>query len=454
MRQKLSYWWDSLRGSFWFLPAVLTAVAVGLSFVTVAVDRGTEAEGEHLFGWTYRGGPDGARGVLGTIAGSMITVAGVVFSITVVALSLASSQFGPRLIRNFTRDRGNQLVLGTFVATFVYCLLVLRTVNGTEKATFVPELGVTVGVALALASLGVLIYFIHHIAVSIQVSTVIERVAAELITTVDELYPEEFGEGAAPAGRPAPDPPADARPVRAKSAGYIIAVDAEAVMHVATEHDLVVYLPLPPGRFVREGDVVARVVSAAGNLPDGAADALQEGVQVGPNRTGYQDVEFSLLQLTEIAVRAMSPGVNDPFTAAECVDRLGQAFSQLAARTFPSPVQADPGGRVRVVAARPTFPQLLDAALDPIRYHSRASAFVLARLLEALAGLAERATLPADRAAVRAHVDRVLRAAADLTEPNDREPLQTLGTALRTALLLPAVNGTSQPGSRSDEATD
>lgn len=438
MGTRLGCWWQALRGSFWFLPAVLTAAAVGLSFATVAVDRGIEAEGEVLLGWTYRGGPDGARGVLGTIAGSMMTVAGVVFSITVVALTLASQQFGPRLIRNFTRDRGNQLVLGTFVATFVYCLLVLRTVNGTEKATFVPELGVTVGVALALVSLGVLIYFIHHVAVSIQASAVVERVWAELTGLIDEVYPEEIGEGASPADRPANGPPTDARAVRAEGTGYIVAVDADAVLRVAAERDLVVHLPIPPGRFVRRGDVVALVVAAGGQRPNVVEDDLRKAVTVGPTRTGYQDVEFGLLQLTEIAVRALSAGVNDPFTAAECVDRLGDALGRLAGRAFPSPVRAGPDGRVRVVARRPGFPDLLDVALDPVRHHARGSPLVLGRLLDALAAVGERTRRAADWEAVRRHLDRVLRAADGLQEADDREPLRGRAEALRATLFRPA----------------
>ncbi len=433
MTTRLSYLWSTLRGSFWLLPALLTVAAVGLSFATVAIDRAAGSEGRPLFGWTYRGGPDGARGVLSTVAASMMTVAGVVFSITVLALSLASQQFGPRLIRNFTRDRGNQIVLGVFVATFVYCLLVLRTVNGTEGDEFVPELGVTVGVFLALVSLGVLIYFIHHVAVAIQVSTVVNRIGAELAAVVDEVYPEEIGEGAVDAGPPR-EPPPDARPVAARRSGYVVGVDAVVVMRTAVENDVTVYLPLPPGRFVRTGDAVALVATSGGQLADGAEVALREAVLIGPSRTGYQDAEFSLLQLTEIAVRALSPGVNDPFTAAECVDRLGETFGRLASRVFPSPERVGPNGRGRVVARGVPFPELLDSVLDPIRFHARRSPAVLSRLLAALAAIGERATRPADRAAVGCHVDRVRRAAGELPD-DDREPILTRCDALGSALL-------------------
>jgi uncharacterized membrane protein len=433
MRTRLRYFWETLRGSFWFLPAILTVAAVALSFLTVALDRELAEEGELALGWTYRGGPDGARGVLSTIAASMITVAGVVFSITVVALTLASSQFGPRLLRNFIRDRGNQFVLGTFVATFVYCLLALRTVNGTEGSTFVPEVAVTVGVAMALISLGVLIYFIHHVAVSIQASNVVARVASETLATVNDLYPEELGEGVGPEADP-PRPPPHAATVPAASAGYVLGVDADALLRLAVERDLVVYLPHPPGQFVLPGDPLMRVLGPAGNLDDGARDALRGAVVLGPSRTGFRDVEFALLQLTEIAVRALSPGVNDPFTAVECVDRIGEAFARLAGRGFPSPLRQGPDGRLRVVAPGVTFPKLLAGSFDPVVRHGRGSPLVLAAVLRGVAAIASQAVRPADRAALAGLVARVSRAADALPDPQDRADLRTLGGLSREGL--------------------
>ena len=162
MKLRLQSSWESLRTSFWFIPAVMTFVAIVLSFLLVYVDRRIGPETE-VFGFIYSGGPEGARLVLSTIAGSMITVAGVTFSITIVALTLASSQFGPRLLRNFMHDTGNQVTLGTFIATFVYCLLVLRTVHTVEGEDFVPSISVAVAIFLALAGIAVLIYFIHHV---------------------------------------------------------------------------------------------------------------------------------------------------------------------------------------------------------------------------------------------------------------------------------------------------
>ena len=195
MKLLLRKHWDSLRSSFWFVPATMAACAVALALASVSLDEAVTYEWIKAQGWAYTGGAEGASLVLSTIAGSMITITGVVFSMTLVALSLASSQLGPRLLRNFMRDRMNQVVLGTFVATFVYCLVVLRTIRRADEVLFVPHISVTFGVLLALVGLGVLIYFIHHVSVSIQADEVVARVGKELMAEIDRLFPEESGEG-------------------------------------------------------------------------------------------------------------------------------------------------------------------------------------------------------------------------------------------------------------------
>jgi uncharacterized membrane protein len=191
MKTKLLKLWDSLRATFWLVPTLMAIMAIGLSFAMVALDEAVGNRVLEKVGWVWAGGPEGARGLLSTVAGSMITVAGVVFSITIVALSLASSQYGPRLLRNFVRDKGNQIVLGSFIATFVYCLLVLRTVRGDDGAHFVPAIAITLGMVLTLASLGVLIYFIHHVSISIQAATIIGLVSHELNEVIERLFPEK-----------------------------------------------------------------------------------------------------------------------------------------------------------------------------------------------------------------------------------------------------------------------
>ena len=190
---KLSKLWDSLHSSFWFVPTLMVLLAIALSFITIWIDHSREATIVQRIDWAYSLGPNGSRAILSAIAGSMVSVATTAFSITIVALQLASSQFGPRLLRNFMQDTGNQIVLGTFISTFVYSLMVLRTINGVEKDEFVPHLAVTIGLVLAIASVGVLIYFIHHSALSIQVNHVIKLVGDDLDGAIDRLFPERIG---------------------------------------------------------------------------------------------------------------------------------------------------------------------------------------------------------------------------------------------------------------------
>jgi uncharacterized membrane protein len=193
---KLSKVWDSLHSSYWFIPTLMAAISIILAWAMLTVDR---TGGTPNWWWIYTGGTDGARSLLSSVAGSMVSVVATAFSITIVALQLASSNFGPRLLRNFMQDTGNQIVLGTFIATFIYCLLVLRTIHGEGDgySFFVPQLSVTVGTVLAIASMGVLIYFIHHASTIIQASHVITQVSGDLDKTIDRLFPEKIGHSAA-----------------------------------------------------------------------------------------------------------------------------------------------------------------------------------------------------------------------------------------------------------------
>jgi uncharacterized membrane protein len=262
---------ERLWTTFWFLPSLMTLAAVALSFGVIAVDNRVQSKALGEFSpywWLYTGGAEGARTLLSAVAGSMMTVVGVAFSITIVSLQLASSQFGPRLLRNFMRDTGNQIVLGTFVATFMYCLLVLRTVRGEDGIgdTFVPHVAVTVGVLLAACSVAVLIYFIHHSAAAIQADNVVATVSADLAATIDRLFPEPVGR---PAGAPTnaglpEDFDAQAVPVPAPRTGYLQTVDPDELMRVAKHHDLVFRLSVRPGQFrARRHTGRARLASIA-----------------------------------------------------------------------------------------------------------------------------------------------------------------------------------------------
>jgi uncharacterized membrane protein len=393
LRTQLRARYEQLRTSFWFMPALMSLGAALLALVTLAIDARLSDEVRSGLTWIYGGGPEGARSLLSTVASSAITVAGTTFSITIAALSLASSQFGPRLLRTFVRDTGNQVVLGTFVATFLYCLLVVRTVRGLEDTRVVPHLSVTVGVLLAIANLGVLIYFIHHVAMSIRADQVIAAVGHDLDGAVEHLFPEQLGRGlvAQRAGADTPPPPAappDATPVALDHDGYLQVLDVDTLMGLAAEHDLVVTLLRRPGDFI-VADEPAALVWPAQHVDDEARRVIAGAFILGRERSAQQDVLFVVNQLVEVAARALSPGINDPFTAITCLDRLGAVLCRVVRRSLPDGRRYDEGGQLRVIAPPVRFDELVDAAFDQIRHYGRDNLVVMGRLLDTLARVGE-----------------------------------------------------------------
>jgi uncharacterized membrane protein len=427
MRVRVFKTWNRIHASFWFLPAIMAGGAMLAAFATVALDtRATDWLTLH-WGLTFTGGAEGASSLLGTIAGSMITIAGVVFSMTLVALSLASSQLGPRLLRNFMRDTQTQVVLGTFVATFLYCLLVLRTIRRAEEILFVPHLSVTLGVLLAVVNVGVLIFFIHHVSISIQANEIVARVGTELIAGIGRLFPEGIGRGAPEIPREPPD--ADfldsfdwqACPIESAGDGYLQFIDGDALMALASHEDVVIRLARRPGHYVVASRPLA-LVWPGNRVTDQLMERVNSAFVLGNQRTSGQDIEFAVNQLVEIAVRALSPGVNDPFTAMTCVDHLGSALCRLAQRDMPSPYRHDSQDQLRVITPVFTFPDVTDAAFNQIRQYGRSSTAVTIRLLETIAEVARFAQRPEDRAALLRHARMIVRGAGGgLPEEKDRQ---------------------------------
>ena len=437
--------WDSLRANFWFVPTVMVAGSVALSLATINLDKAAPRENwGAALGWTFSRGPEGSRAVLSTVAGSMMTITSVTFSITIVALQLASSQFGPRLLRNFMRDRGNQVALGTFIATFAYCLLILRTVNGTEEQRFVPHISVTVGLLLTLTSLAVLIYFIHHAAASIQVENVIANVGRDLDHAIARLYPECLGvdpAGGTPEQTPPPGFDRESRPVSADRSDYLQNIDVDRLLALARDNDLIISVSHRPGKFLMAGGELVRVCPGD-RLDDGVAGAIRGAFYLGSLRTLTQDVEFAIDQLVEIAVRALSPGVNDPFTAVNCVDRLGAALVVLAGRKMPSPCRYDEGGRLRVIAEVSTSEGLVNAAFDQVRQAARDDAAVTIRLLETIAAVVALARGEVWQRALRRQAEMIHRGSQQaLPEEEDRRE-----TDDRLSDVLRALGSESAPG--------
>lgn len=438
MKATLLKYWDNIRSSFWFLPSLMALGAMALAGTTVAVDGAIA--GPWMAQFAYAGDADGASEVMATIAGSMITITGVVFSMTLVALSLASSQLGPRLLSNFMSDKPNQVVLGTFIATFIYCLLILRTVRGGEDP-FVPHLSVTTGVLFALVSLGVLIYFIHHVAMSIQADEVIARVNQDLLQGINRLFPEDIGQAQSRQAATDMDtlPPAtfdrDADSINSNGDGYLQRIDPDKLMRLAVKHHLVLRLERQPGHYVVKGRPLVRVWPAP-TITDDLVAEVNKALVLGRQRTAAQDIEYLINQLVEVAVRALSPGMNDPFSAVTCVDRLGSALYRLAQREMPSPYRYDTDHQLRLIATPVSLPRLLDVAFNQVWHYGRTSVAVTMRLLETFALLAEVIVRPADQRALLRHADKVAKGARDaLPDKADHrlaeEHLQVIHSDLR-----------------------
>ncbi len=417
--------WDRVRYSYWFVPALLAFLAAGLAFLTLQLDRQLDPATLIATGIIFNGGPGEASTLLSAIIGSMVTVSGTTFSIVIVALVLASSQYGPRLLRNFMRDFGNQMVLGIFIATFIYCLLVLRDVRSDTASPFVPHLSVTVGVALALVSVGVLIFFIHHAARSIQAPYVIRTISQDLNQSIERLYPQKLGQDPPmhKVDRVNEDIPVDfeaqAAPVYSPGSGYIQIIDTRALLNLAIKEDFLVRLMFRPGAYVMKGQEVAMVWPPQ-KLDHKLREKFSRCFVLGNFRTQEQDIEFDLNQLVEMAIRALSPAINDPFTAMMCSDRLGEGLSRLAARDFASDFRYDNSGHLRVITESANFSHLVKASFNQLRQYGKESVSVTVRLLEVVLLVLRHTRNEEQREVLQREAEMIYRGScAAITEPND-----------------------------------
>jgi uncharacterized membrane protein len=366
------------------------------------------------------------------VAGSIITVAGVVFSITIAALTQASSQFGPRLLRNFMRDKSNQVVLGTFVATFLYCLLVLRTIHGKveDGSSFVPQASVTGAVLLAVASMAVLIYFIHHVSISLQAPNVVAAVRAELLHAMDEIDKSGASQGdggkhdstTMPAAFDTPG-----CPVQSNCDGYVQAVDYQSLIETAEQFDLLLRLEHRPGDYIMNGETVIRAWPAD-RCDERTSAKLNSAFICGGQRTAEQDLEYGIRQMVEVAVRALSPAINDPFTAINCLDALGSIVCRAARSKLPAALRFDQSHTLRLVTPISTFAGITDAAFNQIRQYARGSVAVNIRLLETLDACCAQIADKTARQALLRHAEMIFRQSQDATaipEIMDRADVQT-----------------------------
>jgi len=399
---------DSLRSSLWFVPALMIIGAAVLAQGLVEIDANMDRTRlQERWPWLFGVGAAGARGMLATIASSMITVAGVAFSITIVALTLASSQYTSRILRNFMRDRANQIVLGAFVGIFIYCLVVLRTIRGGDEGAFVPPLAVLGAVLLAFVGIACLIFFIHHIASGIQAETIIKAAADETLDAVDRLFPKEMGEEAnAQQDAEMPAEVSQWQPIAALRTGFIQGVDGQSLLKAARENETVIRMERGVGEFIVEG---APLISIAGNARDEKlSDRIDSIFTIDHQRTMLQDAGYGVRQIVDVALKALSPGINDTTTAVTCVHYLSAILARLAARRIESRYRMDTsehGGKLRVIARGPTFDSMLAEAFDQIRQNALGNVAVMLALLTALEVIGGRTQDFHRRAALRVQAD-------------------------------------------------
>lgn len=359
----------------------------------------------------YAGGETGARSLLGAVASSSIGVAGTVFSITIAALSYAAGSMGPRLLDNFTRDRGNQVVLGTFIATFAFTLYSLRAVQGGEENPFVPHYNVTVAMLLALACIAALVYYLAHVTGSINMTHVVNLLRDDLNDALEQATHErEDAQGKRP-------PPPETfwekgETLRSPDGGYLQLLDVERLIKLADEANVALRVYVKPGDYVFTKSVVACGVP---RLPEGVLDALT----LGERRLQGQDLEYSVRQLSEVAARALSPGVNDPVTAIDVIDRFGDALCRLHNRQWPDGVHFS-GEHLRLVRPTTSFGGLLDSMFHMIRQYGKDSPAVTLRLLEVLRNVATCTDDPERHAELRRHAELVYGDALENT-PNESD---------------------------------
>jgi uncharacterized membrane protein len=408
---------------------------VALFAGTQLLDRAAYDGSLHFPAWVISGTADAARQILTAIAAAVITVVTLVFSITIVTLTLASTQFGPRMLRNFIRDRITQFTLGSFVATFVYAILVLVSISSGSHGDFVPHLSVTMTMALVVIDVGVLVVFIDHIAKSIQLPQVIASIAGDLsraIETEVAVPPADIPKAGPSLAELLVRLDEDSGVVRTPSSGYLQYVSMSTLIEISSRSRAVIRLVHRPGHFVVEGQPLANVWPAA--AAPGVARALGGAHATGPHRTLTQDLSFAVDQLVEIAIRALSAAVNDTFTALACIDWLADGLCKIADRWHPATVHRDATGHVRVITVTVGFRRLVERAHDKIRQASRGMPAVMIRQLDGLAKVMAYTTSASQREVLYEQAAMILRASEEsVPEESDRADVHRRYDSVRAA---------------------
>ena len=438
---KLRQLWIKLRASLWLVPGLILGFSVALAFVLIEVDTRVSRDWLMDFPTLFGLGADGSRGMLTAIGGSMLTVAALTFSLTLAALAQASSQFTPRILRTFMSDRLNQFVLGYFVSVFAYCLIVLRTIrSGDTEARFIPSLAVIFGLVLALGGIVVLIYFIHHIADSLQVTSIINNITEETYGSIKRVFPEKVGK-AAPEEKTAEGKRLKESEkwlkVPALESGYIQSVNQEGLVTFAVENNLVLKMRYGIGEFIVKDAALASVLPDSDKeieLDKQFINEINDFYSISNYRTIEQDVSFGIQQIVDIALKALSPGVNDTTTAVNCIHYLGAIVGRIAERDFPGKVRVCQGA-IRVLVKAPDFRDFVESAFDQIRISGKGNQTVFETMLTSFGFIAEKEQNEENLSVLRRQVDLIAEFAEQTLE-TDYEKLKVAPKITKTRRLL------------------
>ena len=385
----------SWRANLWLLPALMVAGAVIVFVFSEELDWKAQTGAISLPGWLDQGGAADARSLLGATAGAIITTLGLVLSITVLTLSIAASQFGQRLLRRYMRDKGTQVCIGIFASAFVFSMLTLLSVTSRpHEGEYVPWLTIWISTLWALTCIGVLIYYINHVALSIQVNNVLADLSADFDWAVQSSL-KTCGRP----GMPLPDLKADLE-LTAPCAGYLQSIDYPALVAAVSQRDSVIRLLYRPGQFVLSGAVIA-VAEGKEASRSGLEHVFRRAIAIGVGRTLHQDPEFAIAQIVEIALRAMSPSINDPNTALTCVNWISEALRKLAECPPDGPLHFDAEGKLRVIECDHDFEDVAATAFVPLRKVARSSTSLTMSILNGIASTAPLVTNHSARKALK-----------------------------------------------------
>jgi uncharacterized membrane protein len=428
------YLLEKLNASFWFIPILMLLITIGSAIGFIYLDSRIQIPHNGILRYILPASVDSAKSILTIIAGAMMGVAGTVFSITLVVLTLASSQLGSRLVRNFMYDKLNQVVLGTYVSSFVFCLIILSSLKENDSFNFVPAVSVLAALASAIAGIILLIVFIHHVSMSIQSDKVISDISEAMSKSIRKLFPEGIGheeEKQVPDINSLHPKYALKLEVSCKRSGYLQSIDGQGLINIAQDIDGIIILQHRPGDFLVLNMVLCEVLHNE-EYDKEVHEKIQKNFLIGKVRTPLQDAEYSIHQMVEVAARALSPGVNDPYTAIACIDNLTSVMCYLAGVEFPSPYRFDTKNKLRVITDNHTFSGMLNAAFNQIRQYGKDSPSVMIRLMEAMNIINTFAINKNQQELIFQHAEMIMNAAEEnFSEKRDLEDMKKRFTSLK-----------------------